>query len=315
MASGAESTEGGSPFVSYERDTWSRLSQTKTPRLSDQQLEHIRSTGDLLDTEEVAEVYHPLAELLGLYITNTRELHRATRSYLGDDTSRTPFVIGIAGSVAVGKSTTSRVLKELLTLSPATPHVELVTTDGFLLPTAELDRRGILHRKGFPESYDRRELLRFISQVKSGVSRVEAPVYSHLLYDRIPGESSVIESPDVLIVEGLNVLAPPTESASLAISDLFDFGIYVDARPGDIATWYEERFLQLQQGAFSDPRSYFHRYASLDESDARAEARRIWQEVNAPNLEQNIQPTRPRASLILRKESDHRVHTVLLRKI
>lgn len=315
MASVSEGTENGSPFVAYERETWAKLSQTKTPQLSATQLEHIQSTGDLLDTAEVAEVYHPLAELLGLYIRNARALHEAKSDYLGDNTSRTPFVIGIAGSVAVGKSTTSRVLRELLMLSPATPQVELVTTDGFLLPTAELERRGILHRKGFPESYDRRGLLRFISQVKGGAARVEAPRYSHLLYDRVPGETDVIESPDVLIVEGLNVLAPPSDNSSLAISDLFDFGIYVDARPGDIAHWYEERFLQLQQGAFSDPRSYFHKYASLTEDDARAEARRIWNEVNAPNLENNIQPTRPRASLILRKESDHRVHTVLLRKI
>ena len=315
MASVSEGSENGSPFVVYERQTWARLSQTKTPQLSADQLEHIRSTGDLLDTEEVAEVYHPLADLLGLYINNARALHRAKSDYLGDDTARTPFVIGIAGSVAVGKSTTSRVLRELLMLSDSTPQVKLVTTDGFLLPTAELEKRGILHRKGFPESYDRRGLLRFISQVKGGAARVEAPVYSHLLYDRVPGETEVIESPDVLIVEGLNVLAPPSENSTLAISDLFDFGIYVDARPADIATWYEERFLELQQGAFANPQSYFHKYASLSEGDARVEARRIWNEVNAPNLEQNIQPTRPRASLILRKESDHRVHTVLLRKI
>jgi len=315
MASVSEGTENGSPFVAYERQTWARLSQAKTPQLAAEQLEHIRSTGDLLDTKEVAEVYHPLAELLGLYIDNARTLHTAKRDYLGDNTFRTPFVIGIAGSVAVGKSTTSRVLRELLMLSPATPQVRLVTTDGFLLPTAELEKRGILHRKGFPESYDRRGLLRFISQVKSGAARVEAPVYSHLLYDRVPGETEIIESPDVLIVEGLNVLAPPSATSTLAISDLFDFGVYLDARPADVATWYEGRFLQLQQGAFSDPRSYFHKYASLSEDDARAEAKRIWNEVNAPNLERNIQPTRPRASLILRKESDHRVHTVLLRKV
>jgi type I pantothenate kinase len=193
--------------------------------------------------------------------------------------------------------------------------VQLVTTDGFLWPTAELERRGILDRKGFPESYDRRWLLRFVAQIKSGMARVEAPSYSHLLYDREKGVTQVVESPDIIIVEGLNVLQPPSTHSALAVSDLFDFSIFVDARTTDIATWYEERFLSLQEGAFADPRSYFHRYSSLTEPEARKEARRIWKEINLPNLQDNILPTRPRASLILRKGQDHRVHSILLRKI
>ena len=310
-----DSAENGSPFVAYDRSSWAALAAAQPYSLSDDDLSRIRSTGDRLDLTEVTEVYQPLAELLGLYVGATRELHRQTRSYLGDDTSVTPFVIGVAGSVAVGKSTTSRLLQQLLGMNPQTPRVDLVATDGFLWPTAELQRRGILHRKGFPESYDRRALLRFVSQVKSGVARVEAPVYSHLFYDRVEGQTQVVDSPDILILEGLNVLQPPASPASLAVSDLFDFSIYVDARPADIASWYEERFLSLQKGAFADPRSYFHRYSSLNESEARAEAQRIWREVNEPNLHENIAPTRPRASLVLRKEADHRIHTVLLRKV
>ena len=217
--------------------------------------------------------------------------------------------------MAVGKSTTSRVLAELLSRNPETPNVSLIATDGFLLPLAELTQRGLLDRKGFPESYDRRALLRFVSRIKSGVSPVHAPVYSHLLYDRIPGETLEIAVPDIVIIEGLNVLAPPATDSALALSDLFDFSIYVDARTSDIAGWYEERFLALQQGAFSDPRSYFHRYASLARDEARAEARRIWNDINEPNLVHNILPTRPRASLILQKEADHRINKILLRKI
>jgi type I pantothenate kinase len=283
--------------------------------LGDDELQQVRSLGDFLDASEVTEVYQPLSQLLRLYVTATRHLHTSTRDFLRQRGPTTPFVIGIAGSVAVGKSTTSRILRELLGRYPDTPSVQLVTTDGFLWPTAELEKRGILHRKGFPESYDRRALLRFVSRVKSGVTTVTAPAYSHLLYDREKTVKQVVTSPDILIVEGLNVLQPPAEGSTLAVSDLFDFSIFVDARTTDIATWYEERFLRLQSRAFSDPRSYFHRYASLSEPDARAEAKRIWKDINLPNLVDNILPTRPRASLILRKGPDHRVHSILLRKI
>ena len=224
-------------------------------------------------------------------------------------------MIGVAGSVAVGKSTTARLLRELLAGWVGTPRVELVTTDGFLYPNAELERRGLLRRKGFPESYDRRALLRFVSQVKSGVAEVHAPVYSHLVYDIVPGEHISVRRPDVLIVEGLNVLQPPAGGAHLAVSDLFDFSVYVDARTSDIERWYVERFLRLQRGAFADPESYFHRYADLAEDEAVAMARSIWAEINGPNLEHNVLPTRARADLVLRKAADHTVSSVLLRKI
>ncbi len=315
MARPSDARENGSPFVEYDRHTWADLAPKTPLPLSEDDIARVRSVGDMLDASEVIEVYQPLARLLSLYAEGARHLHSLTRQFLGDDVSHTPFVIGVAGSVAVGKSTTSRVLQELLSRNPETPNVALVATDGFLLPLAELQKRGLLERKGFPESYDTRALLRFVSQIKSGVNSVSAPVYSHLSYDRVPGESLNIEQPDILIVEGLNVLAPPATSSALAVSDLFDFGIFVDARTPDIARWYEERFLQLQQGAFQNPESYFHRYAMLEENEARAEAQRIWAAINEPNLVDNILPTRPRASLILQKEADHRIRKILLRRI
>jgi len=315
MAARSEASMNGSPFEEFDRLDWARLAPTTPMPLTDDELHQVRSRGDMLDATEVTEVYQPLSQLLRLYVTAARNLHQSTRDFLGEQGPTTPFIIGVAGSVAVGKSTTSRVLRELLSRYPDTPRVQLVTTDGFLWPTAELERRGILDRKGFPESYDRRWLLRFVAQIKSGMARVEAPSYSHLLYDREKGVTQVVESPDIVIVEGLNVLQPPSTHSALAVSDLFDFSIFVDARTTDIATWYEERFLSLQEGAFADPRSYFHRYSSLTEPEARKEARRIWKEINLPNLQDNILPTRPRASLILRKGPDHRVHSILLRKI
>lgn len=304
-----------SPFVEIDRRRWAALAPATPQPLTEQELVQLRGLGDSLDVREVAEVYVPLSRLLNLYAAGARDLHSATRSFLGESGRSTPFVIGVAGSVAVGKSTIARLLRELLSRWDDTPRVERVTTDGFLLPTAELARRGILHRKGFPESYDRRALLRFVSRVKSGVAEVRAPVYSHLTYDRVPDAEIIVRRPDILIVEGLNVLQPPGPDASLAVSDLFDFTVYVDARTSDIAQWYEDRFLALQSGAFADPRSYFHRYASLSPEEAVAKSREIWREINEPNLVKNILPTRARASLVLRKEHDHTVSTVLLRKI
>jgi len=304
-----------SPFVEIDRRRWAALAPATPQPLTEQELMQLRGLGDSLDLREVAEVYVPLSRLLNLYAAGARDLHSATRSFLGESGRSTPFVIGVAGSVAVGKSTIARLLRELLSRWEDTPRVERVTTDGFLLPTAELARRGILHRKGFPESYDRRALLRFVSRVKSGVEEVRAPVYSHLTYDRVPDAEIIVRRPDILIVEGLNVLQPPGPGASLAVSDLFDFTVYVDARTSDIAQWYEDRFLALQSGAFADPRSYFHRYAALSREEAIAKAREIWREINEPNLVENILPTRARASLVLRKEHDHTVSTVLLRKI
>ncbi len=304
-----------SPFDEIDRRRWATLAPTAAHPLTETELIQLRGLGDALDMREVDEVYVPLSRLLSLYAVGARELHQATRSFLGEPGSHTPFVIGIAGSVAVGKSTIARLLRELLSRWPDTPRVERVTTDGFLLPTAELERRGILHRKGFPESYDRRALLRFVARVKAGADEVRAPVYSHLTYDRVADAEVIVRRPDILIVEGLNVLQPPSAGSSLAVSDLFDFTIYVDARTADIAQWYEERFLALQRGAFADPRSYFHRYAALSAEEARVTSREIWRDINQPNLVHNILPTRARASLVLRKASDHTVETVLLRKI
>ena len=283
--------------------------------LRETEIVQLRGLGEPLDLNEVAEVYLPLSRLLNLYVGGTKALHSVTSEFLRERVEPTPFVIGVAGSVAVGKSTIARLLRELLARWEHTPRVELVTTDGFLFPNAELERRGLMTRKGFPESYDRRALLRFVSEVKAGAPEVRAPFYSHLAYDIVPDAQVTVRRPDVLILEGLNVLQPPGPGHRLAVSDLFDFSIYVDARTSDIARWYEERFLKLQRGAFSNPRSYFHRYASLTETEARQRAGEIWRTINEPNLLQNIRPTRSRASLVLRKSADHTVSSVLLRKL
>jgi type I pantothenate kinase len=310
----ADTTHAASPFLEIERAEWAALAPHAEPALTEEELARVRGLGEPLDAREVAEVYLPLSRLLNLYAASARDLLTRTSGFLGTPAERTPFVIGIAGSVAVGKSTVARLLTELLGRWEGTPRVELVPTDGFLLPNAELERRGILQRKGFPESYDRRALLRFVTAVKSGVDEVAAPVYSHERYDIVPGEEVVVHRPDVLVVEGLNVLQPPA-GPGLAVSDLFDFSVYVDARTVDIADWYVERFRRLQTAAFSSPRSYFHRYASLDAAEARETASRIWASINEPNLRENILPTRSRATLVLRKASDHTVRSVLLRKV
>jgi type I pantothenate kinase len=303
-----------SPFIELDRGDWATLAPTMTAPLTQTELVELRGFGEPLDLTEVEEVYLPLSRLLNLYAEGAQELHRATTTFLGAKSAHTPFVIGIAGSVAVGKSTVSRLLRELLARWEGTPRVDLVTTDGFLFPNAELERRGLMDRKGFPESYDRRALLRFVSAVKSGAPEARAPFYSHLAYDIVPGAEITVSKPDVLIIEGLNVLQPAAPGRSLAVSDLFDFSIYVDARTHHIAQWYEERFLSLQRGAFSNPLSYFHQYANLTEEEARARASTIWKAINEPNLVQNILPTRARASLVLRKDSNHAVSSVLLRK-
>lgn len=304
-----------SPFVELDRADWSELARSTPLPLTETEIVQLRGLGDPLDMREVAEVYLPLSRLLNLYVAGTKQLHRVTNDFLGERAQSTPFVIGVAGSVAVGKSTIARLLRELLSRWEDTPRVELVTTDGFLLPNAELERRGLMERKGFPESYDRRALLRFVTEVKSGVTEVRAPFYSHLSYDIVPGAQIVVRQPDVLIVEGLNVLQPAGGGNRLAVSDLFDFSVYVDARTRDIAAWYEERFLKLQRGAFTNPKSYFHRYASLTDEESRARAAQIWAAINEPNLVQNIRPTRSRAKLVLRKDADHTVSSVLLRKL
>lgn len=303
------------PFLEIDRSAWAELAPTTKQPLTDRELAELQGLGDILNLDEVSDVYLPLSKLINLYAVGAKRLHASTSSFLRQRSQSTPFVIGVAGSVAVGKSTIARVLRELLARWTDTPRVELVTTDGFLLPNAELERRGLMERKGFPESYDRRALLRFVTEVKSGANTVRAPLYSHLTYDIVTDAEVVVRRPDILIVEGLNVLQPPVPGHTLAVSDLFDFAVYVDARTTDIARWYEERFLKLQRGAFADPQSYFHRYASLNEDEAREKAKDIWGRINEPNLVQNILPTRSRATLVLRKGTQHAVSSVLLRKI
>lgn len=310
--------ETSSPFVDFDRASWAKLGESTPLPLTAAELDTVRSLGDEVDLDEVREVYLPLSRLLTLHVQEGGRLYRAYRTFLGAQSVRTPFVIGVAGSVSVGKSTTARLLKLLLARWPQHPRVELVTTDGFLHPNAELDRRGLMARKGFPESYDRRALLRFVTEVKAGRAEVTAPVYSHLVYDIVGGEKLTVHRPDILLLEGLNVLAPASSlpgRAALAVSDFIDFSVYVDAATDDIRRWYVDRFLRLRETAFRDPESYFRRYAALDEAGAVARAETIWAEINGPNLEHNILPTRGRASLVLRKGADHSVTGVRLRKV
>lgn len=305
-----------SPYLAIERADWAELGKNTQLPLTEKELLNLKSLGDFLDMKEVEEVYLPVSHLLSLHANQTQKLHSAASDFLGEISAKTPFIIGIAGSVAVGKSTVARLLKELMSRWEGTPRVELVTTDGFLYPNAELERRGILDRKGFPESYDRKRLLKFVSDVKSGVESVTAPVYSHLSYDIVDGEFEEVRTPDVLILEGLNVLQPPAIGQELALSDFFDFTIYIDANPNTIEKWYLSRFLQLWTSAFTNPRSYFHpltKQLNLEQATERAKG--FWQDINLPNLRENIEPTRSRAKLVMQKGDEHRVQQVLLRKI
>jgi type I pantothenate kinase len=316
----SENGDNGSPYVELDRDAWASLAESMPLPLSAEEVERLRGLGDELDLHEVSDVYLPLSRLLSLYVRHVGALHRDTESFLGaPQPERTPFVIGIAGSVAVGKSTTARLLRELLAHWPEHPNVALVTTDGFLLPNVELERRGLLNRKGFPESYDRKALLRFVIDIKSGKEEVSAPVYSHLEYDVIRDKRLTLHKPDIVLIEGLNVLQPPRPTADgrigLSVRDFFDFTVYVDAATKDIRRWYVERFLRLRETAFRDPASYFHRYAHLSEQEAVDQAEQIWDSINGPNLDSNIKPTRGRATLVLRKDADHSVRYVRLRKL
>ncbi|HWV26719.1 MAG TPA: type I pantothenate kinase [Aeromicrobium sp.] len=308
-----------SPYVELDRPAWAQLAEGVSLPLEEGDVERIRGLGDELDITEVREVYLPVTELLSMRHRMAGELWRATERFLREpQPQRVPYVIGIAGSVAVGKSTIARLLRELLSRSPDHPNVELVTTDGFLYPNAELERRGILDRKGFPESYDRKALLRFVMELKSGVEVVKAPTYSHLTYDRTD-EVLELRRPDIVIIEGLNVLGSakvrPDGSPGLAIRDLFDFSIYVDARSRDLKRWYIDRFLKLRKTAFADPASYFHRYSTFTDDEAVERAEELWDTINWPNLRENIASTTGRASLVLRKGSDHTVKWVRLRKL
>lgn len=287
--------------------------------VSEETLQGARSRLDTIDLRQVREVYLPLTELINHYVKNTGKLYARMRDFLELGVGRTPFVIGVAGSVAVGKSTTSRLLRELLGQLPGHPRVDLITTDGFLYPNAELERRGLMERKGFPESYNRNALLRFVMDVKSGVSEVHAPVYSHLTYDIISGEGITVRQPDILIVEGLNVLQPARRrtdgSMALAVSDFFDFTVYVDADEADLRAWYVTRFMALRETAFRDPRSYFARFSQMGAADAVAFAEDIWDTINGPNLRENILPTRGRATAILRKDASHDIDWIRVRRV
>lgn len=313
------SRDSSSPFVDFDRGSWAKLGENTPLPLTAAELDRIRSLGDAVDLGDVREVYLPLSRLLTLHVQEGGRLYRAYRTFLGSTSARTPYVIGIAGSVAVGKSTTARLLRTLLARWPQHPRVELITTDGFLYPNAELERRGLMSRKGFPESFDRRALLRFVMEVKAGRTQVTAPVYSHLTYDIVPEARALVHRPDILLVEGLNVLQPAQPArdgrTALAVSDFIDFSVYVDAATADIRRWYVERFLRLRETAFRNPDSYFRRYAELDTAGAIARAESIWAEINEPNLERNIRPTRGRASLLLRKGPDHAVTGIRLRKV
>jgi type I pantothenate kinase len=303
-----------SPFVEISRSDWAALGQNTELPLTEAEITQIRGLGDFLDLKEVTDVYLPLSRLLNLYVTEAQKLHDVTSNFLGERAKRTPYIIGVAGSVAVGKSTVSRLLKEMLSRWQTTPKVALITTDGFLYPNAELEKRNIMHRKGFPESYDRLALLKFVADIKSGADKVSAPVYSHLSYDIVPGETVEIESPDVVIIEGLNVLQSPGQDQDVALSDYFDFKIYVDAEVENITEWFLNRFEKLREGAFTNPKSYFHKYAEMPYEAALDRANEIWRTINLPNLVENIQPTKSRATLVLKKGKEHAVESVLLRK-
>ena len=308
-----------SPYRTFTRDAWSRLREDTPMTLVPRELEQLSGIMEDLSTSEVEQIYLPMSRLLNLHVAGTQELYAATARFLGQRDTKVPFIIGIAGSVAVGKSTTARVLRALLARWPDHPRVDLITTDGFLYANAELERRGLMHRKGFPESFDAPRLLSFLARVKSGEDRVEAPVYSHFHYDILPGQQTVIERPDILIVEGLNLLQsatlPRNGDAIPFVSDFFDFSIYLDADLEVLEQWYLTRFMKLRSTAFRDPAAYFHRYASLSPDAAHDRALEIWRTINLKNLEENILPTRQRARLILRKGTSHRIESVALRKL
>ncbi len=308
-----------SPYTAYSKAQWAKLRADTPMTLSQADIEELSGVAERLSLDDVRDIYLPLSRLLNLHVAAAQELHGEARKFLGHKDGKMPFIIGLAGSVAVGKSTTARVLQALLARWPDHPRIDLLPTDGFLFSNAVLEERGIMDRKGFPGSYDLPRLLRFLADIKAGHRNVEAPVYSHLVYDVVEGKTVAYDQPDILIVEGLNVLQPATlprdGEAIPFVSDFFDFSIYLDAEASVIEQWYVERFLKLHLTAFRDPASYFRRYAKLSRADAREKALEIWRTINLVNLEENILPTRQRADLILHKRPDHAVDTVALRKL
>lgn len=309
-----------SPYDQFTRKQWSKLRISTPLPLSEDELQRLRGINEKISLDEVSHIYLPLSKLLNLYVSAEQGLSGVTAAFLGSLTPKVPYIIGIAGSVAVGKSTTARIIQALLARWPNHPRVDLVTTDGFLYPNRLLQQRGLMERKGFPESYDTRRLIQFLADVKSGRGQVTAPVYSHLVYDIVPGQEQVVNHPDILILEGLNVLQPPVlgtkgKIPAVYVSDFFDFSVYIDAKEEYIRNWYIDRFKVLRQTAFQNPDSYFHRYASLTEEAAERVADEIWSGINQPNLVENILPTRERARLIMEKGKDHSIQRVRLRKL
>ena len=307
------------PYRIFSRAEWAKLRDDMPMTLAADEIAALRSMHDRLDLTEVEEIYLPLSRLLSIYVASMQRLFVAQRQFLGIHDRKVPYIIGVAGSVAVGKSTTARVLQALLARWSPGPKVDLITTDGFLFPNAVLERRGLMQKKGFPESYDLPTLLAFLSDIKAGRTPVRAPVYSHLTYDIVPNNWVEVSQPDILIVEGVNVLQtgrlPRDGRAVPVVSDFFDFSVYLDAEEPVLRDWYVRRFLALRDTAFHDPRSYFHRYALLSDDEATATAIAIWERTNRANLEDNILPTRPRATLILNKGADHVVEQVALRRL
>jgi type I pantothenate kinase len=308
-----------SPYQTFTREAWSHLKIDTALTLSESELEKLKGTNERVSIDEVVDIYLPLCRLLNLHVAATLDLYRASNEFLGTSAAKVPYVIGLAGSVAVGKSTTARILQALLARWPSHPKVDLITTDGYLLANHVLQERGLMQKKGFPESYDARKLISFLSKLKAGRHRLKSPIYSHISYDLVPNEYQLIDQPDILIVEGLNVLqiADPYsgKQPSIVVSDFFDFSIYVHADAKVIKEWYIERFLTFRKTAFKDPGAYFHRYASLSNEEAHKVASSIWDNINGANLVQNIMPTKRRARLILEKGEDHVVESVLLRKL
>lgn len=307
------------PYLAFSMDEWARLRADEPMTLNAEDIDHLRALNDPISLAEAEQVYLPLTRLLSFYVEAVQGVHVASTRFLGHNGAKVPFVVGVAGSVAVGKSTTARILRALLRRWPSSPKVDLVTTDGFLHPNAVLQERGLMERKGFPESYDRSAFVNFLAQIKSGAPSVSAPTYSHLVYDVLPHERITVEKPDILIVEGLNILQPGelprTGKPIVFASDFIDFSIYIDADEAVLEDWYVERFMKLRETAFRDPKSFFRRFAELGEDEAIETARGIWRAINLANLRENILPTRGRADLILEKGASHAIHRVALRKV